>query len=177
MKTVFLTLSILCAGKCLSQDNCAQFEFKGFGSNTNNWRNEVPFERLSRTDYTNRVKKFKDFTTEDDFRELYRVCELKRNNLEGLVIARAFAGQLEMYFVPKNGTQPFLLASLEANSDEILRKKSEFVAGILKMTSIYSSTEDNRMYEDSVVNFYGNIKLNKFLKVRTDSVRTYFKGK
>ena len=65
--------------------DCSVFEFNNLNKDTNKWKDEFPFTRVSPEFYKDNIYRIRELksSSPDSF---YRVCDLSSNNLKGYVI-------------------------------------------------------------------------------------------
>jgi hypothetical protein len=168
-----LMVTVCCVGRTQEgTTECSVFEFKNLGKDSNRWKEESAFKKVSDSFFRENIGSVKEFAHGKP-NSFYHVCELSSGNLDGYVIAKFNGPILNMYFIPRSGGIAFILACYEGSPDESLVKKSKLVgSNSLEMTTVRVISEEGFLIKDSVVSYYSIEKRNVFEKIKSDSVRS-----
>lgn len=162
---LILLFASSCVGKTDQEVGCSEFEFDNLNKDTNKWNEEVPFENITESFFSENQKALESLNHFDS-KNIFHVCDIKTDKLNGTVVATLNGPTWDMYFVPKSEGQTFMVACVEAGPDEYIEKRSQLIDKGLKMTTIHM----NEGAKDSIVSYY-SVNKNRFERIKSDSVR------
>src|SRR5579871_230835 len=171
LSAIIFCVAILSCGKRELNVGCNEFEFKNLNKDTNKWKDEIPFERVTESFFEKQIFPIRELRHVHR-KSFYKVCEITTDNLKGVVIAALNGPAWNMFFIPESGGSAFELACFEVSPDEYSVKKSKLSDdGILEMTMVHFSYSDSLYVQDSVFTRYA-IEENWLKRIKSDSVRT-----